>query len=171
MDIASYNRLGQAFTAANTAAVALTAVAATTTGLIVFNPMGSGKNLVMYDWGWASSVVGTGVGNLGIALMPANVTAVTNTTPIVVQSADGAGAAGGAVARASSSVTLPAAAVPVKWLGGNIWVTGGTGDHPYQLSGTLDGALIVRPGAAIHFTIVTTVMTGLGSFTWAEVDA
>lgn len=171
MDIASYNRLGQAFTAANTAAVALTAVSTTTTGLIVFNPLGSGKKLVMYDWGYASSVVGTGVGNLGIALMPSNVTAVTNTTPITVQSAAGAGAGTQSVARASSAVTLPVAAVPVKWVGGNIWVTGGTGDHPYQWGGVLDGALVVVPGSAIHFTIVTTVMTGLGSFTWAEVDA
>ncbi len=171
IDIASYNRQGKVFTAANTAAVALTAVNVTTTGLIVFNPFGSGKKLIMLDWGYASSVVGTGVGNLGIALMPANVTAVTNTTPITVQAADGSGAAATSVARASSSVTLPEAGVAVKWLGGNIWVTGGAGDHPYQWGGNLDGSLIVVPGSAIHFTIVTTVMTGLGSFTWAEVPA
>ena len=169
IDIASYNRQGKVFTAANTAAVALTAVATTTTGLVVFNPYGSGKKLIMLDWGFASSVVGTGVGNLGLAVMPANATAVTNTTPIVVQSADGTGAGLQSVARASSSATLPAAGVAVKWLGGNIWVTGGTGDHPYQWSGRLDGGIILVPGSAIQFTIVTTVMTGLGSFTWAEV--
>jgi len=169
LDVASYNRLGQVFTAANTAAVALTAVATTTTGLVVFNPVGSGKKLVMVDWGYASSVVGTGVGNLGIALMPANVTAVTNTTPIIVQAADGTGAGTQSAARAGSAVTLPAAAVAVKWVGGNIWVTGGTGDHPYMWSGEFNGSLIVAPGSAIQFTIVTTVMTGLGSFTWVEV--
>lgn len=169
MDISSYARLGQAFCAANTAAVALTAVATTTTGLIVFNPLGSGKNLVMADWGYASSVVGTGVGNLGIALMPANVTAVTNTTPITVQAANGTGAGTGSVARASAAATLPVAAVAVKWLGGNIWVTGGTGDHPYMWAGDLGGGIVVCPGSAIHFTVVTTVMTGLGSFSWVEV--
>ena len=169
-DIYDYNRQGKAFVAANTAAVALTAVSVTTTGLIVFNPIGSGKKLVFTDWGYASSAVGTGVGNLGIALMPANVTAVTNTTPIVVQAADGSGAGTQSVARASSSVTLPAAGVAVKWLGGNIWVTGvSTGDAPYQWGGDLNGSLIVVPGAAIHFTIVTTVMTGLGSFSWVEI--
>jgi hypothetical protein len=169
LDITSYNRQGRVFTIANPSAVALTAVATTTTGLIVFNPFGSGKKLVMVDWGWATSAVGTGVGNLGIALMPANVTAVTNTTPLTVQAADGSGAAGISIARASSSVTLPAAAVAVKWLGGNVWVTGGTGDHPYSLNGSLEGSIVVVPGAAVHFTIVTTVMTGLGSFTWIEV--
>lgn len=169
IDIASYNRQGKVFTAANTAAVALTAVNVTTTGLVVFNPWGSGKKLIMLDWGWASSVVGTGVGNLGLAVMPASQTAVTNTTPITVQAADGSGPAGSAAGRASSSATLPAAGVAAKWLGGNIWVTGGTGDHPYILTGSLDGSIILVPGSAVHFTIVTTVMTGLGSFTWAEV--
>lgn len=171
IDIASYNRQGKVFAAANTAAVALTAVSTTTTGLIVINPYGSGKKLLINDWGFASSVVGTGVGNLGIALMPASATAVTNTTPITVQNADGSGAATASVARASSSVTLPVAAVAVKWVGGNIWVTGGTGDHPYQWSGNIDGGLVLVPGSAMHFTIVTTVMTGLGSFTWVEVPA
>ena len=171
LDVASYNRQGKVFCAANTAAVALTAVATTTTGLYVFNPYGSGKKLIMVDWGYASSVVGTGVGNLGIALMPAHQTAVTNTTPIIVQSADGAGAGTAAVAKAGSSATLPVAAVAVKWVGGNIWVTGGTGDHPYQWSGTFDGSIVVKEGSAIQFTIVTTVMTGLGSFTWVEVPA
>ena len=171
LDIASYNRQGKVYAVANTAAVATTAVATTTTGLYVFNPFGSGKKLVMVDWGWASSVVGTGVGNLGIALMPTSQTAVTNTTPITVQNADGSGAATTAVARAGSSATLPVAGVAVKWLGGNIWVTGGTGDHPYMLSGSFEGSLIVVPGSAIQFTHVTTVLTGLGSFTWIEVPA
>src|SRR3990167_718167 len=106
LDIASYNRQGKLFYAANTAAVALTAVATTTTGLIVYNPWGSGKKLVMVDWGWASSVVGTGVGNLGIAVMGSSITAVTNTTPITVRAGDGSGLIR-SVAAASSSVTLP----------------------------------------------------------------
>ena len=169
LDLSSYNRQGKVFAAANTAAVATTAVATTTTGLYVFNPFGSGKKLIMVDWGWASSVVGTGVGNLGIALMPAHQTAITNTTPIVVQSADGSGAGTKAVGKAGSSATFPVAAVAVKWVGGNIWVTGGTGDHPYMLNGTFEGSLIVCPGSAIQFTHVTTVLTGLGSFTWIEV--
>lgn len=168
LDVASYNRQGKVFAVANTAAVATTAVAATTTGLIVINPYGSGKKLVMVDWGWASSVVGTGVGNLGLAIGAASTTAVTNTTPITVRAADGSGSAT-SVAAGSSSATLPAAAVAIKWLGGNIWVTGGTGDHPYMLQGTLEGSIILVPGSTLQFTHVTTVLTGLGSFTWIEV--
>ena len=168
LDITAYNRQGKVFTAANTAAVALTAVAATTTGLILINPYGSGVKMVLVDWGYASSVVATGVGNLGMAMMASNQTAVTNTTPITVLTADGSGS-GASKGKASSSVTLPAAAVANKWVGGNIWTTGGTGDHPYMWNGTFEGSVILVPGAAYHFTIVTTVMTGLGSFTWIEV--
>ena len=168
LDVASYNRQGKVYTLANTAAVATTAVATTTTGLILTNPYGSGKKFIMVDWGWASSVVGTGVGNLGIAVMAAHTTAVTQTTPITVRAADGSGAAT-SVGLGASSVTLPQAAVVAKWVGGNIWVTGGTGDHPYMLQGSFEGSLLLVPGSALHFTHVTTVLTGLGSFTWIEV--
>ena len=168
LDIASYNRQGKVYTLANTAAVATTAVGTTVTGLILTNPYGSGKKFIMVDWGWASSVVGTGVGNLGLANMSVSLTAVTQTTPITVRAADGSGAAT-SVALGASSVTLPVASVAVKWLGGNIWVTGGTGDHPYMLQGSLEGSLVLVPGSALHFAHVTTVLTGLGSFTWVEV--
>ena len=170
LDVASYNRQGKVYTLANTAAVATTAVGTAATGLIVINPYGSGKKLIMVDWGWASSGVGTGVGNICLAIGASNITAVTNTTPVTVRAADGSGAAT-SVAAGSSSATLPAADVAVKWLGGNIWVTGGTGDHPYMLQGSLEGSLILVPGSTLRFTHVTTVLTGLGSFTWIEVPA
>ena len=170
LDIASYNRQGRVHIGANSAASALTAVAAAMTGLIIYNPYGSGKKLVMVDWGFASSVVGTGVGNLGFAIGAASTTAPTTTTNANLQSGDGSGASAG-VGRAYSIATLPAAPVAVKWVGGNIWVTGGTGDHPYMWNGSFEGSIILVPGSTLSFTIVTTVMTGLGSMTWVEVPA
>ena len=94
----------------------------------------------------------------------------TSTTAANLQFGDGSGASTG-VGRAYSIATLPAAPVAVKWVGGNIWVTGGTGDHPYMWDGRFEGSIILVPGSSLSFTIVTTVMTGLGSMSWIEVPA
>lgn len=170
IDVIGYQKQSRVFTAANVSAKALTAVATAMTGLILYNPFGSGKKLVLLDAGFASSAVGTGVGNIGLAIAnsvflgPTSLTAVAG-SPLA---ADGSGA--GSVARAYDVATFVAAPVACRWMGGNIWVTGGTGDHPYMLQDKIDGAIAVAPGAAVMFTIVTTVMTGLSSFTYVEVD-
>lgn len=172
IDVVSYNRQGKVFTGANTAAKAVIAVTTAMTGLILLNPYGSGKKLVLVDAGWASSVVGTGVGNLGIAVAPSVVLGPTSTGvstctgPLV---ADGSGGAGASIAKVYDAATFVTAPVMNRWIGGNIWVTGGAGDHPYQIMDRIDGSLILAPGAAAMFSVVTTTMTGLGHFTWAEV--
>src|SRR5206468_4081138 len=101
LDIAGYNRRGQVFSASNVSAKALTAVAAAMTGLILYNPIGSNKKFLLADLGWVSSVVGTGVGNLGLAISPPQGAAPTSTgvtTASAALGADGSGA-GNSVAK------------------------------------------------------------------------
>jgi hypothetical protein len=58
---------GRLFSVCNQAAVAVTAALATTwTGLGVANPTGSGKLLVMQEFGWSSSVVNPAEGVVGL---------------------------------------------------------------------------------------------------------
>jgi len=58
---------GRLFSVANQAAVAVTANLNTTwTGLGVANPTGSGKLLIMHEFGWSSSVVNPAEGVVGL---------------------------------------------------------------------------------------------------------
>ena len=60
---------GRLFSIANQAAVATTAALATTwTGLGVCNPAGSGKNLIIHEFGWALTVVGSDEGGVGLMI-------------------------------------------------------------------------------------------------------
>ena len=58
---------GRLFVVASQAAVAVTAGLATTwTGLGVANPTGSGKNLIMHEFGWSTNVVNPAEGVVGL---------------------------------------------------------------------------------------------------------
>src|ERR1700693_1273756 len=55
---------GNSFYAVNTAAQALSVASSTYTGLVVQNPAASGKNLVLLEIIWATSLTFTGVGSI-----------------------------------------------------------------------------------------------------------
>ena len=169
-DVASYNRLGQVFSAANVSAKSVIAVTAAMTGVILYNPPGSGKKLVVINGGFAWTTVAAAAHNLGWGLMTKNDALPTSLTAIGsgVLSADGSGAASNAVGRAYDAATLPAAPIAVRWFGGSAYSTG-AGIGPYQLNDAIDGALILVPGSALAMIAVTTTAVGLGSVTWAEV--
>lgn len=171
LDIASYNRQGKLFCAANVSAKSVIAVAAAMTGVILYNPPGSGKKLVITHGGFAWTTVPAALHNLGWALMAANPALPTSLTAIGsgVLSADGSGNAGGSVARAYDAATLPAAPVAVRWFGGAAWASG-VSVNPYNMVDYVEGALCVVPGSALCLTVVTTTAIGLGSVSWAEVD-
>jgi len=58
---------GRVFSVANQAAVAVTAALATTwTGLGLANPAGSGKNIIIREFGWATDVVNPAEGAVGL---------------------------------------------------------------------------------------------------------
>lgn len=168
IDISSYSRAGQVFSAANVAAKSVIAVTAAMTGVILYNPIGSGKKLVVVHAGFAWTTAPAAVHNIGLALMATNATVPTTLTAIGsgVVATDGSGNAG--VAKAWDAATLPAAPVAIRWFGGAAFSTGAS-IGPYSIADFVDGAIAVIPGAAVCLTVVTTTAVGLGSITWAEV--
>ena len=166
LDVMSYNRQGKVFTVSNVAAVSVLAVSTTMTGLVLINPFGSGKKLILVDAGFVWTTAGAAAHQIGVAL-GWSTTAVTNTTAITVLRADGGGTGTNSVAAGSSSATLPTAAVAQMWIGGSL----GTAVSPYMVRERIDGSLILIPGAYAHLTTVTTTAVGMGSFTWVEVPA
>lgn len=172
LDVAGYNRKGQVFCAANTAAKSVIAVTTAMTGVILYNPAGSGKKLVIVDAGWAWTTAPIAVHNLGMALAAPHVTVPTTLTAIGsgVLAADGSGNAGSSVAKAYDAATLPVAPVIVRWSFGAAYGSG-VGESPHMLQDKIDGAIVLVPGAVLTFAAVTTTAVGLGSVTWIEVPA
>ena len=169
-DIASYNRQGLVFTAANTAAKSVIAVTTAMTGVILYNPAGSGKKLVLLHAGWVWTTAPAAVHNIGLALASPHVTVPSSLTAIGsgVLAADGSGNAGQSVARAYDAATLPVAPVIQRWSFGATYGSG-VGESPAALIDYIDGALILVPGAVMTFAAVTTTAVGMGSIAWAEV--
>ncbi len=166
LNVADLNRQGKVFVAANVSAKSVIAVTTSMTGLIVWNPPGSGVKLVMIDAGFAYTTAPAALHNIGIAMMTSNNAVPTSLTVSgrSATAADGSGNVGKAVAW--DAATLPAAPVAVRWM----WGTMATGSVGFAgMSERLDGSLVVAPGAAICLTVVTTTAVGMGSFTWAEV--
>lgn len=164
LDIASYNRQGKVFHTANVAAVSVLAVSTTMTGLILSNPYGSRKKLILVDGAWVWTTAGAAAHQAGWAVGYSS-TAVTHTTPMIIYNADGSGVSASSIALADSSSTLPVVATARRWFGGSL----GTAVSPYMVNDRIDGAIILVPGSYAHLTTVTTTMVGLGSVTWIEV--
>ena len=164
LDVASYNRQGKVFHAANVAAASVLAVATTMTGLILCNPYGSRKKLLMVDAAFVWTTAGAAAHQIGIAVGYSQ-TAVTHTTPAIIYNADGSGVSATSVALVDVSSTLPVVTTARKWIGGSL----GTAVSPYMVNERLDGSIILVPGAYCHLTTVTTTAVGMGSFTWIEV--
>ena len=172
LDIASYNRQGKVFVAANVSAKSVIAVTTAMTGVILHNPAGSGKKLIIADAGWVWTTVPGAVHNLALAIAAPSATAPSSLTAIGsgVLAADGSGTGTQAVGRAYDAATLPVAPVAVRWFGGAAWGTS-VGVSPFSIVDHVDGALILVPGATLTFAAVTTTAVGMGSLTWIEVPS
>ena len=170
IDLASYNRQGKLFVAANVSAKSVIAVTTAMTGVILHNPAGSGKKLLITDASWVWTTAPAAVHNLGLALAAPNATAPATLTAIGsgVMNADGSGAATSAVGRAYDAATLPVAPVIVRWMGGAVYGSG-VGESPFAIHDYIDGALLLVPGATLTFAAVTTTAVGMGSISWVEV--
>lgn len=168
LDIASYNRLGQVYHAANAAGVILTVAGTVLTGLIISNPFGSGKKMVFCDASFVPTTVPAATYALGIAV-GFSATAVTHTTPVLVYNSDGTGASTTAVGKADSSATVPVATVLARLSGYAPTTPATTGGISWLDS--LEGKIILAPGAYAHFTLVGTAPTGISAFSWVEVPA
>lgn len=171
LDIASLNRQGKVFCAANVAAKSVIAVTTSMTGVILYNPAGSQKKLVLIHAGWVWTTAPAAVHNIGIALAAPNVAVPSSLTAIGsgVLAADGSGNAGQSVARAYDAATLPVAPVIVRWSFGATYGSG-VGESPAALIDYIEGAICLVPGAVATFAAVTTTAVGMGSICWAEVD-
>lgn len=171
MDLVNYNRLGQVFTAANVSAKTVSLVSTTATGLILYNPPGSNKLVILIDCGFAWTTVPAAAHKIGIATAAPNLTAPASVTaagsPTVVSNCSGN--AGNSQTLAYDAATLPVAPVARRWFMGAAWVTGGTGEFPYQCMEHIDGAISIIPGGVAQIVGETTTPVGVGSFTWIEV--
>jgi len=162
-------RKGNVYHAHNTTHGDVTVIHATNTGLVLENPMGSGKDLVIAQ----ATFVGTTLGNIGefglVTGPERSAGGSASLTAATVHNArlGGAGRTTG-VAFCSSVATLPATPIWIRPMGSSRQ-TGAVSGASYFVA-DFDGTLIVAPGTFIAFATLTTKKAGLGSFTWAEVD-
>ncbi len=172
IDTIAYGKAGQIFTASNVSAKILTVVGTAMTGLIVFNPIGSGKLLSFMTAGFTWGTVPPSAQSIGIAIAPAQPIIPSSLTvgSAVVKSATGSASAA-SVAQAWDVATLGVACVAQRWFGGAAWITGGSGEAPYVLVDKIDGELGLAPGAAAAFCMIGgTGPTGMASLSWVEVS-
>jgi hypothetical protein len=154
---------GRLFYASNQAAVATTAALATTwTGLGIANPSASGKNLILREFSWGLSVVGSDEGALGLM-------STTNSDFAAAIAAECCKyGAGGSVAYIDDGATIEAP-ILVK-----TFSTYGTGAiTTWQGAGfqcaKLAGQIIIPPGRAIcTYTTTATTAAFIFSFLWEE---
>jgi hypothetical protein len=155
---------GMIYSAANQAATAVSAALATAyTGLGVYNPVGSGVNLVPLKVKYAVSVAPAAIATVGLLASFAATGGVTaQTTKLTVQNGIiGNTVSGAGIALAAATITTPtwvehledgftaaALAAPVP---------------PFYM----DGHLAVGPGGFLGVGALTAI-TGLGSIFWAE---
>ena len=158
---------GNIFLASLQANVAISALSATATGLILTNPANSGKNLVLLDLAIAFTASPAAASTMGLA---ANVNpvaaAVVHTTPLIIRAAL-LGAGTSSVALADSAATLPAAPIMIRAIGGGP-VASGSITAPF-IRDEIAGNLILAPGTAVSLASLGFAMNALATISWAEV--
>jgi hypothetical protein len=159
---------GNIFFAALQAAVAVTNLSATATGLILSNPAGSGKNLWLLDLGVQQAVAAAAA--IDSLVLAANVNpiaaATVHTTPLTVRAAL-LGSASTAVGLADSAATLPAAPVVIRSLyAPSISATATTSVPPY-VKDEIAGLIGLAPGTTISLS-ATTAISVLAHISWLE---
>ena len=171
---ASLAQNGLVFTAAMQAVTALSLLStATATGLILVNPASSGKNLHLLELSVQTSATEVATGSNIVLAFNGNpvAAAVVNTTPATISNALlGSGAS--SVARANTAATLPAVPIalrPVAFANTTFGVaaTAGLAQVP-TIKEEFRGGIIIAPGCSVSLAALTTAISVLASFTWAE---
>lgn len=159
----------QVYVASTQAGVATsTGLSTTQTGFTLTNPAGSGVNLVLLDVTVAATTAPAGIATIVYAANVATAAAaVTQTTPLTVRPAV-LGKTGTGAGLAASAVTLPAAPVVVRAIGGP--VATGSVSSPY-FRDEVNGAVVLAPGSALSVSSLTTAISAVISMTWREVSA
>ena len=166
-------RVGRVFVAANQAAVALTAAMATTyTGLVLFNPATSLKNLVLLQFGYAltvalptaATVIGLMTGTVVTAATMDAATAITPRNRLV-------GSANTSSAIVDNGCTLNGTPVLEQVFSqvGTLATTGSQVNPPNVID--IDGSLILKPGSYVAaYSFAANTACALFSFMWEEID-
>jgi hypothetical protein len=163
-------RRGNVYFAANTAGGALSLNSTTATGLIVFNPANSGKNLIVIELCVALATAPSGAATLvltgGVQVtVPTGVTAITSGVNGVLPARVGV-AGSTSVAFAYSAATI-ANTVIQRWVGGGPVATSSI--TPPFIKDQIDGALVLTPGSLLSLQCLTTAITVGASISWEEV--
>jgi hypothetical protein len=160
---------GNVFTASNTAALALSLNSATATGLILSNPAGSGKNLVLLEALISVANLPAGQSTL---ILTANINpiaaATVHTTPLVIANAL-LGSANASVAKADSAATLPVAPTIIRSYSFTAATVAASTSFPPFIKDDIGGAIIVAPGCTVSIQCLVTAATTINTLTWAEV--
>ncbi len=155
------------FVASTAAAGALSLTGTTTyTGLAVYNPANSGKNLVLKTAIFVPTIVATGVYAVMLFSQPFANALPAGATVIPVSANLGGG--GASVARIATSATLAANPVFLRPLYGFGWITS-VAQNAISYKDDIAGEIIVPPGSAVGFVALTTAITGLAYLSWDEV--
>lgn len=169
MLIGDLAKQGLVYTGASTAAGACTGLSTTYTGLLIYNPYGSGVNLIMYD-GAAnlSAVPGTIAQPMISVSSSVSQTAVTAGTAagLILPAKTGVVPPGNSLALLRTATTLPVVNVNYRVVPGSIQ-TGAVFAGKFYAK--FDGSLVVAPGTGVMWSFTTTAYTAQFSFTWAEV--
>jgi hypothetical protein len=158
-------RYGNTYTAANQAAQAISVALATTyTGLLLYNPIGSGVMLVPTKIAYPLSVAPVAIATIGLIAGFAATGGVTaQTTKLVNQSSQiGNASTGKGIALSAATIVTPT------------WIMGlrdgaAAAAFPADIGPVdLEGIFQILPGGFIAVGALTAV-TGLGSIAWEEV--
>lgn len=171
IDTIAYGKAGRIFTASNVSAKVVTVVGTAMTGLILNNPVGSGKYLALMSAGFTLSTALGSISSIGLAITPSTAIIPSSLTVGSATIASASGGTAASVGQAWDVATLGVACVARRWFAGLNWITGGAGQAPYQFDTKIDGELGLAPGAAVAFCMIGgTGPTGMGSISYIEVD-
>lgn len=159
-------RNGYIFHASNQAAVALSLLSATATGLILSNPVNSSVNLALLQVCVAIATAPAAASTLHLCFGPQSATNVVHTTPgVIIPGVVGTPVKGQAFV--DTSATLPATPVIVRAIGGGC--VGASTINTAFIKDDIDGGIILPPGTSINIASLTTAVSVVASFVWAEV--
>lgn len=156
---------GNVFFACNSASQALSTNSTTATGLILSNPPGSAKQLVLIALRVALLTAPAGISNLILTgqLTP-SATDATHTTPLIVRNAlvgnlqKGVGLADSAATTIATTIFMP--------IGGGPVATGSV-TSPY-IKEEFAGEIVLLPGTHISLQCLTTAISVIASISWEE---
>jgi hypothetical protein len=157
---------GKVFSACNQAAKALTSLSSTYTGHLIYNPLGSGINAIILQCAVAVATAPAGVANMHYegTLSTQSTAPSSNTANTVFNNLFGNTSI---AASASYNVsTLPANPVAVRALGGGPNATGSV-TTPFIVD-DIAGLMILGPGTYLGLGYLTTAISVVASFSWAE---